>query len=449
MKVTLQQEAQHELVSLVSEAPTRWDALSAFDAFLPNVVTYARGRNFDRPGQQAVSGLSPYIRTRLLTEREIVDRVVKTHGYPAAEKFIQEVAWRTYWKGYLEQRPGIWARYNKDIQDFKGTLGDELNNKLGSARSGSTGIACFDAWVQQLVQTGWLHNHARMWFASIWIFTLKLPWQLGAAFFMEHLLDADPASNILSWRWVGGLHTQGKHYLARAANTKRYTGGDFNPEGQLNESAEALPLDGAFEVVPLPAVDSLKDVDLPSLSCCPAGLLVTPEDLTPESGELSETPFTSISVFSANDILDTTNASPVVRSFLSDAVEDTCQRLSEHWDGRMTACRGEVIPSVGKASPSNVGRRERMRVYGGTVDNWVQSVLTWANNENLKSVWMLRPPVGPWADALPSLAAGLRDRNIRLFQYRRRWDSRHWPHATGGYFRFKKGLRDRIENAGS
>jgi deoxyribodipyrimidine photo-lyase len=317
MKVTLQQKTPQESTLSVTDAPSRWDGLCAFEAFLPKAAAYARGRNFDRPGRQSVSELSPYLRTRLITEREVIERVIEAHGYAATEKFIQEVAWRTYWKGYLEQRPGIWARYQKDLKELAETSDSELEDRLQSARSGSTGIDCFDSWVEQLVETGWLHNHARMWFASIWIFTLKLPWQLGAAFFMEHLLDGDPASNTLSWRWVAGLHTRGKHYLARASNIKRFTIGRFNPEGQLNETAEPLSADGSFEKTPLPAVESLKDADLPSLSYCPAGLLVTPEDLTPESGELAETPFTSICVFSADDILDTYNASSKIRKVSS------------------------------------------------------------------------------------------------------------------------------------
>ena len=56
-----------------------------------------------------------------------------------------------------------------------------------------------------------MHNHVRMWFASIWIFTLNLPWQLGADFFMQHLLDGDPASNTLSWRWVAGIPVSYTH----------------------------------------------------------------------------------------------------------------------------------------------------------------------------------------------------------------------------------------------
>ena len=62
-----------------------------------------------------------------------------------------------------------------------------------------------------------------MWFASIWIFTLNLPWELGANFFYKNLLDADPASNTLSWRWVAGLHTEGKFYLARQENIEKFS----------------------------------------------------------------------------------------------------------------------------------------------------------------------------------------------------------------------------------
>ncbi len=77
-----------------------------------------------------------------------------------------------------------------------------LRRAYERAVEGRTGIDGFDDWARQLVETGWLHNHTRMWFASIWIFTLRLPWALGAAFFLRHLLDGDPASNTLSWRWV-------------------------------------------------------------------------------------------------------------------------------------------------------------------------------------------------------------------------------------------------------
>ncbi|BAU31831.1 deoxyribodipyrimidine photo-lyase [Microcella alkaliphila] len=80
-----------------------------------------------------------------------------------------------------------------------------------------------------------------MWFASIWIFTLRLPWQLGADVFLRNLLDGDPASNTLSWRWVAGLQTRGKTYQATADNIARFTDGRYRPRG-LATTAE--PLDG-------------------------------------------------------------------------------------------------------------------------------------------------------------------------------------------------------------
>ena len=85
-----------------------------------------------------------------------------------------------------------------------------LRRAFEGAVTGSTGIDGFDDWARELTHTGWLHNHARMWFAFIWIFTLELPWALGADFFLRHLVDGDPASNTLSWRWVAGLYTRAK-----------------------------------------------------------------------------------------------------------------------------------------------------------------------------------------------------------------------------------------------
>ena len=132
--------------------------------------------------------------------------------------------WRSYWKGWLEHHPSVWPDYLEQVRSLlaEAAADDALALRYHAATAGETGIAVFDAWARELTGTGYLHNHARMWFASIWIFTLKLPWQLGADFFLRHLLDGDPASNTLSWRWVAGLHTPGKHYLARPDNIGRF-----------------------------------------------------------------------------------------------------------------------------------------------------------------------------------------------------------------------------------
>lgn len=231
--------------------PTRKAGLGRLTEFLPAAGhRYADQRNHDDgPGADGMRGnvsqLSPWLHAGLIGEAEVLDAVLAEHSPQAAEKFIAEVFWRIYFKGYLEQRPSIWASYctgrDRALTAVEGNAG--LATAYAEATEGRTGIAAFDIWAHELVETGYLHNHARMWFASIWIFTLKLDWQLGADFFLRHLIDGDAASNTLSWRWVAGLHTKGKTYLARADNIARYTAG--RPGGPLNASRlaeEAAPL---------------------------------------------------------------------------------------------------------------------------------------------------------------------------------------------------------------
>ncbi len=144
-----------------------------------------------------------------------------------ARKFLQEIAWRTYFKGWLEHRPQVWTTYCEDRDAEFVRLADQpsLRRRYEAAVTGQTGIACFDHWAKTLTSQGWLHNHARMSFASIWLFALDLPLELGADFFLQHLLDGDAASNTLSWRWVGGLHTPGKTYLATQSAIETCTAG--------------------------------------------------------------------------------------------------------------------------------------------------------------------------------------------------------------------------------
>ncbi|WP_285711541.1 FAD-binding domain-containing protein [Erythrobacter oryzae] len=246
-------------------APTRAAALARLAAFLPAAGRrYAETRNADdgprAEGRGNVSQLSPWLHAGLIGEPEVLEAVLGQHSPRAAEKFIAEVFWRIYFKGYLEQRPAIWDDYRKGRDGALAALEANAGLRKGytEAVEGRTGIEAFDVWAQELVATGYLHNHARMWFASIWIFTLKLDWRLGADFFLRHLMDADAASNTLSWRWVAGLHTKGKHYLARADNIARYTAG--RPEGAL-----AAPRLAGDEAQPLtePQDYARQKLDLP------------------------------------------------------------------------------------------------------------------------------------------------------------------------------------------
>jgi hypothetical protein len=222
-------------------------ASSSLNTYLDSpVLFYAKSRNFDFGpcNRQNVSNLSKFISHRIILEYDLVLRALEKHKSQAIEKFIQEIFWRVYWKGWLELRPQVW----KDFIEYR-PQGD--TSSFEAATAGKTDIKCFDDWVDELKETNYLHNHTRMWFASIWIFTLKLPWQLGARFFLEHLYDGDAGSNTLSWRWVAGLQTKGKHYLAKPWNIKKYTNERYL-NFQLNEQSQPLHEDHAYSIEPFP-----------------------------------------------------------------------------------------------------------------------------------------------------------------------------------------------------
>jgi deoxyribodipyrimidine photo-lyase len=369
---------------------------------------YAAGRNSDHGPDElgAVSRLSPYVRYRLIDEHEVVAQVLARHSLAASEKFVQEVLWRTYWKGWLELRPAVWSRYLDEAKRERDALADTA--ALTDAEVGNTGIAGFDDWAREIVATGTLHNHARMWFASIWIFTLRLPWALGADFFLRHLIDADAASNTLSWRWVAGLQTPGKTYLATADNIARYTGGRFAPAG-LARQAIALtepPLEPARALPDLPGHARGQ----------PALLLVTHEDLHPEA------------VFAQGDAI---NAALVAhdpallwgeeaRRFVAAAATDTATRVGDYF-----CCGADII---------------------ATLD--AQRLIAAAQAAGARQIVTAFVPVGPVADALTQLAPQLASAGIRLSPIRRAWDARFWPHATKGFFAFKERIPGLLQSFG-
>ena len=206
-------------------------SLSQLDTFLHNgLLSYTGTRNFDNGPEDRsnTSCLSPFIRKRILHEKFVLKSVLKKSNYNKIEKFIQEVFWRTYWKGWLEGRKTVWEDYKISLNNIKSNLSKNDAQTLKKVNQANTGIECLDSWINELKNFGYLHNHTRMWFASLWIFTLKLPWELGADFFMNHLLDGDPASNTLSWRWVAGLQTQGKAYIAQESNINKFTNNRFS-----------------------------------------------------------------------------------------------------------------------------------------------------------------------------------------------------------------------------
>ena len=209
---------------------------------------YSSQRNYDfgPNSRENTSILSKYISHRIINEYDLVREVLSQYNLQKVDKFIQEIFWRVYWKGWLEHRSEVW----RDFVDSDPTYSEEEYKK---AINGETGIECFDDWVKELKTENYLHNHTRMWFASIWIFTLNLPWELGARFFIKHLFDGDAASNTLSWRWVAGIQTQGKNYLARESNIRKFTNQRYT-NTSLNENA--LPLENP-KIYPLQEVRHL------------------------------------------------------------------------------------------------------------------------------------------------------------------------------------------------
>ena len=376
--------------------PTRQAGLERLRNFVEAAgPDYAAGRNYDRGLGKHRQGsmLSAYITRRMVTEEEVVRAVLERHRPYQADKFIQEVCWRTYWKGWLALRPAVWRDYLADLEKARA---EPQSEAFSRAVEGRTGIDCFDAWSRELTETGYLHNHARMWFASIWIFTLRLPWTLGADFFYRHLLDADAASNTLSWRWVAGLHTRGKHYAARAENIHRFTEGRFNPTGQLDESPKPLHESRTYERLRIkPAFTPLPDR--------PAGLLLHIHDLE-AAGDLME----SMQVREAAVLKPgkTGHIAPGVEQFNLQAMEDTLQRSG----------LSEAVFLV----PEEVG--------------------AWAQRARVEQVVTADPGIGDTLSDLKAVEKTLVDTTIPLLRCQRAWDRTLHPHATAGYFRFKKAI---------
>ncbi|MEO0390001.1 MAG: FAD-binding domain-containing protein [Pseudomonadota bacterium] len=380
--------------------PTRTAALERLAAFVPHAGRdYAARRNYDLgPGQHSgVSQLSPYIRHRMLTEPEVLRATLGRFAPSSAEKFIQEVFWRTYWKGWLQLRPAVWDQYQSGLSGAWDAVQTQsgLRARWEAACQGQTDIEVFNHWAQELVQTGYVHNHARMWFASIWIFTLRLPWELGADFFLRHLLDGDPASNTLGWRWVAGIQTRGKTYLARPDNIARYTEGRFNPTG-LARSAE--PLDGRKtpDRRALPAAGMwAPDTD--------TGLILHHDDLSPgwllDSGLAPR----ATAILRVPNGMSPLAPAPHIEAFRDGAIADMRTRYGDRL-GAVTEISAAELPA-------------------------------WMAAQDLPQYVAPEAPIGPVHSALPA----------SVIQARRDYDGAAWPYATAGFFKFKEKIPHLID----
>ena len=397
--------------------PTRSEGDKIMADFAPRMGRhYANGRNTDHGSgaHKAVSVLSPYIRRRLVLESDAVAVALAVHGPKDAEKFVQEVIWRGYFKGWLELRPQVWTSYRTGLEGDLAVLDQDrrLRRDVERAVNGQTGLTCFDSWVTELVETGYLHNHARMWFASIWIFTLGLPWRLGADFFYRHLLDGDAASNTLGWRWVAGLHTRGKPYPADAKNITTFTAGRFAPRRSdlavVTQGLEATEPDGLPTVMPLRPFT-------PPQSGCPTALLITDEDCRVEDFNLAALDIRTTATLAASSLRSPLPVSDLVTWFEAGALADAAMRV------------GASPVVLQAADPASLAK-------------WAMA----AGVTQIVTPYITCGPLRDWLDqAAPSLSA----HGITFCEWRRDWDTAIWPHATAGFFKVRQNIPRILEQA--
>ena len=396
--------------------PTREAGLKRLKEFAPLASeTYSNERNFDFSStkKNSVSALSPWIKHRLITEEEVLIEILKYHSPHSAMKFIQEVFWRGYFKGWLEQHPTVWSHHNeKLIKEYTKLENSKfIKENYMSAINGETGIECFDFWCEQLKSTGYLHNHVRMWFASIWVFTLKLPMELGADFFMLHLIDADAASNTLSWRWVSGLHTKGKAYAARASNIEKFTNGQFNPSGQLVEDISPLTENIDHPLVSLPQLDKSIQKD--------AVLLVTEEDCSPETSlETKDFEVEILPLYLEKKYPRWIEPNNSVRFFSNTAVQNTCQRL-------------------GQLGVEKIGKTK-----------WTDAILEASDRLGTKNIIIPKVPVGAVKSKLRKVKKNLAEHDIYIYEHYKNYDIYTWQHASKGFFKLEKQIPNILHQLG-
>ena len=348
-----------------------------------NLSDYSKLRNFDfGPKKRSnISCLSPYITHGILNEQEVIKKSLNKFSFSKNEKFIQEVLWRTYWKGWLELRPNVWSDYLIELNKIREEFKNEKNYL--AAIEGKTNIECFNEWVNELKENNYLHNHTRMWFASIWIFTLELPWQLGAEFFMQHLFDGDAASNTLGWRWVAGVQTQGKHYLASEWNIKKFTNNRFD-NIKLNENAPPKVSEKTYSIVKKDF--SNKNIDNKNL-------LVFDNNLSFENTDFQNHKFEKIYIISNKNENRSIKLSEKVIQFKSLLIDDQKQRLKVH----SIDCEVVDISEIKNISENIIG------LYPTVGEN-----LDYLNSNNLKLDFLFR----------------------KLDQY-------SWQYCNKGFFNFK------------
>lgn len=400
-------------------AATRSGALDRLQDFIPASGKYSRDRNHVFPFQHPnVSRLSPAIRHRLISEREAAQAPLERYATSTVEKFTQEIYWRRYWKSWLSLRPQVWTQYRQDSARQQEDLSHGQGDRLRQVLACHSGLAIMDLFTRELRETGYLHNHARMWWAAWWVHVERLPWELGAQFFYQNLLDADPASNTLSWRWVAGLQTPGKTYLPRRSNLEKYLPSELLAEYsrglELLETPSAhLPsqLAGRPEITQPTLSNTNYQMEAKTL------LLIHEEDLSPEVADVLPCRPEQILVTADEESWREIGYSSLKKDWTRAALEDARARAEIAFPS------AEISPTV--VPFSQEGLLSRLKKNG------TEQVVTF------------RPEIGPLADRFTPLAAALQEAGHHLHYLDHREDLALRPLATAGFFGFWKKLESK------
>ncbi len=407
---------------MLGESPSfpscRRTALERLRRFVPNLGQYARRRNFVLENHSNVSHLSPAIRHRIILESEVIAAALGKYAFGTVEKFVQEVVWRSYWKGWLELRPSVWPDYCRNLKNWKSEGDARVLDRAEAVAAGKSGVAIMDRFARELRETGYLHNHARMWWASFWIHVERLPWELGADYFFRHLLDADPASNTLSWRWVAGLQTPGKTYLVRESNLRRYCPPAWFDDGRgldrLRDGSVSPVLANEMVRPPL-SLDRLGSAHLEMLGTR-VGVWVHTDDCLVEQGELADLHPVSVAGFVPRQSYGVVGLSGPRRKHLVAVTRDAVQRAKTHY-----RCPGDVRQG----------------------DCLEDAICSWARENLLDTVVAFAPFVGPLDDRVDKVRGALKRRGIAVRLVRREWDRNLIPLARQGFFPFWQAARER------
>jgi len=406
---------------------TRESALRRLADFLPVSARYSGTRNRVLTGHDDVSRLSAAIRARLVTEEEVVREVLATHPFGPVEKFIQEVFWRSYWKGWLQQRPSVWTTFRRRVEILRREAPEPVRRRAEEVAAGRSGVAVMDRFARELLGTGYLHNHARMWWASFWIHVEGLPWELGADHFQRHLLDFDPASNTLSWRWVAGLQTPGKTYLVRRSNLEKFAApellADATGIGRLDDDrVRAVVVQEHADTRPISLAER---PERPGESEVATGLWIHEEDGSVELSSLAalRNPILLHIGIPPADADD--EPGPVARAWRDRAVGDAWGRANSHFDpDRWENCAGDGVDSL------------------------AQTLAGLAGEHGFRQLVSAELAVGPLADQRDEIRKALADEGVEWIEVRRPWDAALWPLARKGFFDFWDRVGRRLRNTG-